>query len=178
MKITIKSDEISANTDQFLLKEIEPHINSLSQQTIIHYNSGDVSLSIKILARLHPDSNFHVFEKEIEKCATLCKIKDSRLRVRYMPANKINTNFSLVGSADCIISHDILNHKSEDEISEFLLECYFMLKNNGILILLTDSVKYKKLFSKYFKRCDIKVSTVDPACFIYKASKKTQKLSI
>lgn len=178
MKILNKSKEVSSNTDQFLLKVVAPHINRLSPQTIVHYNSGHGSLSKEILSRLHPESILHVFEQEIEICLILCKIQDSRLRVRYLPTNKINTNYSLVGSVDCIISPGVLSHKPVNKISEFLVECYFMLKNNGILILLMDSEKYKKMLRKYFKRCDIKIITVDPACFIYKASNKTPKISI
>jgi phospholipid N-methyltransferase len=154
------------------LKNITKHVTGSLPQVIIEYNSDNGITTREILAKMHPESTLFAFEKDIEKCEKLNKIRDSRLRIRNLPAEEVNLIMYYEETIDCIISSVPFIDQSKNLIMKIIVDSYKLLKNNCFMIQVVDKKDYMYLYQKYFQVCIPKAYLNTHVRWVYECQKQ------
>jgi len=144
--------------EKLFLNETLNHITKSLPQVIIEYNAGSGYTTSEVLTKMHPDSILFAFEKDIEKCKTLCEIMDMRLRVRNIPTKEVSKTMYYEETVDCIISSVPFLYENDDTVTKIIIDSYKLLKNEGFMIQVLNSKAYFPLYKNYFCFCTMKVS--------------------
>jgi len=167
-----KAKDKFSKTGKLFLYETLNHITKSLPQVIIEYNAGSGYITREVLPKMHPYSIIYAFERDIEKCKTLCEIMDMRLRVRNLPAEEVSKIMYYEETVDCIISSVPFLYENDDTVTKIIIDSYKLLKNEGFMIQVLNSKAYFPLYEKYFRFCSLKVSLCNTVFWIGICQKK------
>lgn len=160
---------IAASSPALIKKLVDP-LPVERPLLIVELGPGDGCVTRAILEKIHPASKVTAFEINEVFVENLQQIKDGRLRVLPLSAERL-TEYFAAGSVDYVVSSLPLSMIDKEIKEEILRQAQLVLRPDGRFLQFQYALQDYGLLKDYFHRVSVSFTMANlPPAFIYSCS--------
>lgn len=160
---------IAASSPALIKKLVEP-LPDDRPLSILELGPGDGCVTQAILKKVHPNSEVTAFEINEVFVEKLAQLRDSRLRVLSVSAERL-TDYYAPGTVDYVVSSLPLSMIDKATKEDILRQAQLVLRPEGQFLQFQYALQDYGLLKDYFHRVSVSFTMANlPPAFIYSCS--------